>query len=163
VDSRGGLLSVNHPLAGDCAWRWPLRCRPPLAELWHWTWLDRSWGGPLAWWAAWGLDTVPVGGSDFHSPAQGRLLGVPTTWVHCADGDVLAALRAGRVAVSTSRTGPLLLRVGTDLVALAADGLVLTDPYGRRRPVTTDPATFPATPGPHWLEDHHTTVHVLTA
>src|SRR6266511_584757 len=49
-----------------------------LAEVWHWTWLDGSWGGPLAWWAAWGLDTVPVGGSDFHHPGQGRPLGAPT-------------------------------------------------------------------------------------
>jgi hypothetical protein len=81
--------------------------------------------------------------------------------VQCEGGDVLAGLRAGRVAVSAARAGPLLLRVGTNLVALAAEGLILTNPFGHRRPVTTEPATFPATPGPHWLEDHHTTVHAL--
>jgi hypothetical protein len=163
VDGRGGLLSVNHPLSGDCAWRWPLRHRPPLAEVWHWTWLDGLWGGPLAWWASWGQDTVPIGGSDFHSPGEGRPLGVPTTWVQCADGDVLGGLRAGRTAVSAGRDGPLLLRVGDDLLALDADGLLLTDPAGHRRLVTGTHATFPATPGPHWLEDHRTAVRALTA
>lgn len=162
VDGRGGLLSVNHPLAGDCAWRWPLRRCPPLAEVWHWTWLDGYWGGPLAWWSAWGLDTVAVGGSDFHSPAQGRPLGAPTTWVQCAGGDVLAGLRAGRTAISAGRDGPVLLRVGDELLALGAKGLLLTDPSGRRRVVTADPATFPAAPGPHWLEDGRTAVRSLT-
>ncbi len=163
VDSRGGLLSVNHPLAADCAWRWPVRRRPPLAEVWHWTWLDGSWGGPLAWWAAWGLDTAPVGGSDFHDPGQGRPLGAPTTWVQCAGGDVLGGLRAGRTAVSAHRGGPLLLRVGDELLAFDAEGLLLTDPSGRRRVVTRDPATFPGGPGPYWLEDHRTAVRAIVA
>ncbi len=52
VSGRGGLLSVNHPLAGDCSWREPLTVRPPLAEIWHWSWMDRRWGGPMAWWLA---------------------------------------------------------------------------------------------------------------
>ncbi|MDQ4040103.1 MAG: CehA/McbA family metallohydrolase [Actinomycetota bacterium] len=83
---RGGLLSVNHPLASDCAWRQPLSVRPPLAEMWHWTWLDRTWGGPMAWWLAWDPETIPVGGSDFHRPDQGRLPGQPTTWVLSEEG-----------------------------------------------------------------------------
>lgn len=45
----GGLLSINHPLTSDFAWRQPLITRPSLAEMWHWTWLDRRWGGPMAW------------------------------------------------------------------------------------------------------------------
>ena len=35
VRERGGLLSINHPLGGDCAWRHPLPEHPPLAEVWH--------------------------------------------------------------------------------------------------------------------------------
>ena len=81
VAAAGGLLSINHPLAADCAWHHPLVRRPPLAEIWHWTWHDRRWTWPLAWWTAWGENTVPVGGSDFHSPAQGRHIGAPVTWV----------------------------------------------------------------------------------
>jgi hypothetical protein len=163
VARRGGLLSINHPLAGDCAWLWPLAQRPPLAEIWHWTWLDGSWGGPLAWWAAFGLDTVPVGGSDFHDPGQGRPLGRPLTWVLCEGGDVLGGLRAGRTAISAARDGPVLLRVGGELIAVDAEGLLLTDPAGRRRPVPGNPARFPAAPGPHWLEDHRSAVQAITA
>ena len=83
--------------------------------------------------------------------------------MQCAGGDVLAALRAGRTAISAGRDGPLLLRVGDELLALRAEGLLLTDPSGRRRPVPRDPAAFPATPGPHWLEDHRTAVLAITA
>ncbi len=72
VAGRGGLLSINHPLMTDCAWRHPLSTPPPLTEIWHWTWLDRRWGGPMAWWLAWDPATIPVGGSDFHRPDQGR-------------------------------------------------------------------------------------------
>ncbi|MBK7272386.1 MAG: CehA/McbA family metallohydrolase [Actinomycetales bacterium] len=68
VASRGGVFSINHPLAGDCAWLvdglvagsrdasgtgsgdGPAR---PLAEVWHSSWeIDRTWGAPLAWWSA---------------------------------------------------------------------------------------------------------------
>ncbi|MBD3783368.1 MAG: PHP domain-containing protein, partial [Micrococcales bacterium] len=64
----GGLLSVNHPVSGDCAWRspgGPLGAPPHLAEVWHSSWTDLSDGAPLAWWAAAGHRT-PVGGSDVH-------------------------------------------------------------------------------------------------
>jgi PHP domain len=45
VAAAGGVLSINHPLAADCSWHHPLTERPPLAEIWHWTWLDRRWTG----------------------------------------------------------------------------------------------------------------------
>jgi hypothetical protein len=155
VRDQGGLLSINHPLAADCSWHHPLTDRPPLAEIWHWTWLDRTWTGPLAWWAAWGLDTIPISGSDFHNPAQGRPLGRPVTWVACeSDGPhaVLAALRAGRTSVSAAIDAPALLRVGDELVAVAADGTVLLDAEGRRRLVRGELARFTAADGPHRLE-----------
>jgi hypothetical protein len=155
VAAAGGVLSINHPLAADCSWHHPLTERPPLAEIWHWTWLDRRWTGPLAWWVAWGHDTVPVGGSDFHDPAQGRHLGAPVTWVACESDQpaaVLDGLRAGRTALAAGVDEPVLLRVDDELVAIGADGTLLTDPYGRRRVVRGETARFPGAPGPHLLE-----------
>jgi hypothetical protein len=169
VQAAGGLLSVNHPLAGDCAWEHVMAERPPLAEIWHWSWLDRSWAGPLAWWAAWGLATVPVGGSDFHTPAHGRPLGAPVTWLAVEDGGALAdlpgaalaALAAGRTAITAGQDAPALLRVGDELVALGADGTTLLDAEGRRRTVHGDVVRMPAAPGPHRLETHRAEVVAL--
>ena len=62
----GGLLSVNHPIAGPVSWMHAMPERPPLVEVWHWSWLDLSWTTPLSWWRAWHPDAVPVGGSDWH-------------------------------------------------------------------------------------------------
>lgn len=162
VEADGGLLSVNHPLAGDCAWRHALPRRAPLAEVWHSSWLDRRWGGPLAWWRAWDHDVVPIGGSDWHGGADSPP-GSPTTWVACEGDDVLGGLCARRVSISADRDGPLLLRLGDELVAMGADGALLTGPDGRRRPVHGDRASFPAAPGPHWLEDERTAVLSISA
>ena len=154
VAAAGGLLSINHPLAVDCAWHHPLVRHPPLAEIWHWTWFDRRWTWPLAWWTAWGDETVPVGGSDFHSPAEGRPLGAPVTWVAAESEDqaaVLAGLRAGRTALAAGVDAPVLLRVGDEFVAVGADGTHLVDRHGRRTPVRGDLARLRAAPGPHHL------------
>jgi hypothetical protein len=152
VAGRGGLLSVNHPLAADCAWRHPLPVRPPLAEVWHSSWLSPSWGGPVAWWEAWGADTTPVGGSDWHRADGSTALGTPTTWVAvdvtAADaggqdlaGAVLDGLRAGRTAVSAGRDAPVALPVDGELVALGAAGaLVVGDGY--LAPVSSDRDTL---------------------
>jgi hypothetical protein len=166
VDGRGGLLSVNHPLGADYAWLHRLDARPPLAEVWHSGWWDRTWGAPLAWLLAWGSDTVPVGGSDFHTPAQPQRLGQPTTWVACAERSidgVLAGLAAGLVAITESPTGPALVRSAGELVAIDADGALLVDFTGQRRPVRGARAVFPANGGPHWLEDHRAQVLALSA
>jgi len=161
VEADGGLLSVNHPIDADCAWRHELPRRAPLAEVWHSSWLDRRWGGPLAWWRAWDQDVVPIGGSDWHRHPDGQP-GWPTTWVACEGDDVLGGLSAGRVAISAERDGPLLLRLGDELVALDADGALLTGPDGRRRVVHGDRASFPAEAGPHWLEDGQTAVLAIS-
>lgn len=165
VASAGGLLSINHPLASDCAWHHPLDSRPPLAEIFHHTWMAHEWTGPLAWWTAWGLSTVPIGGSDFHSPADGRPVGRPVTWVAAASAsvpDVLAALRAGRTALSWGVGEPVLLRADGELVAVGADGLLLADVWGRRQVVRGDLARFPASDGPHRLETGTAAVVALT-
>jgi hypothetical protein len=171
VEERGGLLSVNHPLAADCAWLHPLAGRPPLAELWHSGWWDRTWTAPLSWLLAFHPDAVPVGGSDFHTPGQGPVLGAPTTWVLCPVSDprdatvpmVLDGLRAGRVAISESPTGPLLLRIDGGFVAVGADGALFTGYSGRRQVVRGEQAGFPPGPGPHWLEDHRAQVLAISA
>jgi len=159
----GGLMSVNHPLGADCAWRLPLRERPRLAEIWHSGWWDRTWGAPLAWAQAWRPDVIPVGGSDFHRPGDTAVLGAPTTWVLAEAGDVLGGLRAGRTAVSAGPDAPLLLRLGDELLALDADGLVLVGPDGGRRVLRGDRALLPAADGLHLLESHRTEVIALCA
>jgi hypothetical protein len=165
VARRGGLLSINHPLSGDCSWRQPLAVHPPLAEVWHSSWLDRRWGGPIAWWEAWGLGTtVPIGGSDWHNPSSLAPPGSPTTWIavdSAAEGPdelpaaVLAGLAAGRTAVSAGYNEPVLLRNGNELVALDAAGSVLIAPDGTRRAVRMDQVELPAEQaGGHVLIDH---------
>jgi hypothetical protein len=167
VDAGGGLLSVNHPLGGDCAWLMPMTGRPPLAEVWHSGWWDRTWGAPLAWLLAWAPGAVPVGGSDFHTMDGPERPGLPTTWVAVAEptvAGILDGLRAGRVAVTATPDAPVLLRADGDLVAVDADGTLLVDLEGRRRPVRGRAARFaPTGPGPFWLEDAKAQVLALTA
>ncbi len=160
VARRGGSLSINHPSRGDCSWRHPLRAMPPLAELWHSSWLDRRDGGPLAWWLAAGRPT-PVGGSDWHRPGTDAAPGTPTTWVACADGDVLGGLAAGRTAISAAYDAPVLLRAGDELVAIDADAAMLVCPDGRRSPVRGERAHFVGHPDAHLLElDDRTVVSI---
>src|SRR5690606_32735264 len=119
---------------------------------------------------AWGLDTIPVGGSDFHDPAQGRPLGAPVTWVAVEwtdDGPppaelVLDGLRHGRTAVAAGTGAPALLRVDDQLVAVDADGTLLVATHGRRRPVRGDLVRFPAADGPHRLETPLAAVVAIT-
>ncbi|MBV9382501.1 MAG: CehA/McbA family metallohydrolase [Streptosporangiaceae bacterium] len=152
----GGLMSVNHPIGGQASWLRAMRRRPPLVEVWHWSWLDLRWTTPLAWWQAWDPAAIPVGGSDWHRPGSDAPPGSPTTWVECPDGGpdaVLDGLRAGRVAISASRDGPVLLRSGEELIAVAADGLTLAGPDGPCQRVRGDLASLPGKPGFHRLLD----------
>ncbi|MCP9965131.1 CehA/McbA family metallohydrolase [Actinomadura madurae] len=163
--ARGGLMSINHPLSGDCAWRRPLPAddRPRLAEIWHSSWWDRRWGAPLAWAEVWRPEgVVPLGGSDFHDPAQHKTLGEPVTWVLAEGEDVLGGLAAGRTSVSAAPDAPVLLRDGGELVAIGADGTVLVRPDGRRAAVRGDRVRVPADhPGMHRLETHENEVIAL--
>jgi hypothetical protein len=154
AEAGGGLMSVNHPIAGPVSWMHPMRRRPPLVEVWHWSWLDLSWTTPLAWWQAWDPAAIPVGGSDWHRPGSDAPLGTPTTWVEAESaepGAILDALRTGRVAISAGRDGPVLLRHEGDLVAVGADGLILAGPEGGYRRIRADVARMPEAPGYHRL------------
>jgi hypothetical protein len=162
VVGAGGLLSVNHPVSGDCAWRHRLTEPASLAEVWHWPWTDLADGGPLAWWAAAGHPT-PVGGSDWHRPGHGAAPGSPTTWVACAEGDVLGAMAAGRTAISAGPDAPVLLHVGDEFVAVDADGAMLVCPDGRRTPARGGQHWFAGHDGPHLLERSDRTIVSVAA
>jgi len=156
TERRGGLLSVNHPIAGQLSWTLPMRRRPPLVEVWHWSWLDLRWTLPLAWWLAWDPAAVPVGGSDWHRPGSDAPPGTPTTWVECdgeGPGAVLDGLRSGRVAISGRRGGPVLLRSGDEMIAVDAEGTTLAGPDGPRARVRAARESFPAAAGYHRLLD----------
>jgi hypothetical protein len=151
----GGLMSINHPFGGDVSWLHPMERRPPLLEVWHWSWLDPTWTTPLSWWQAWDPSAIPVGGSDWHRPGSDSPLGTPTTWVECDEGSgvsgVLEGLREGRVAITASRNGPILVRHDDGFVAVGADGLLLADPEGPYRRIAGDVARLPGRAGYHRL------------
>jgi hypothetical protein len=159
-----GLLIANHPLAADCAWRHPHL--PAAAELWHSGWWDRTWGAPLAWAQAAGIQ-IAVGGGDFHRPEEGHPPGSPTTWVLCDEGQdgqdggqIVDAIADGRTAVSSGPGGPLLLRHGDDFLAVDADGLVLRGP-DTRTVIRGDLVRLAAKPGMHRLETYRNEVMAL--
>jgi PHP domain-containing protein len=152
----GGLLSVNHPIGGNVSWATPMKRRPPLIEVWHWSWLDTRWTTPLGWWLAWDPDAIPVGGSDWHKPGSDAPPGAPTTWVAADAAEpaaILAAIGAGRTAISATRDGPVLLRIGDELVAVEADGLILAGPDGPKARIRGQLAKFPAAGGYHRIVD----------
>ena len=165
TQDRGGLLSVNHPFAGPVSWLHLMPEKPPLVEVWHWSWLDLTWTTPLSWWRAWDPAAIPVGGSDWHRPGSDAPPGTPVTWVESDSDDpdrLLAAIGAGRVAISAGRDGPVLVRDGDELVAVDADGTVLAGLDGPVRRVRGDRARFPGRPGPHRLLDGRGATLALT-
>jgi hypothetical protein len=86
--------------------------------------------------------------------------------VECAGdepGDVLDGLRAGLVAISAERDGPVLLRHDGDLVAIDADGLTLAGPQGPCARVRGDLARLASPAGPHRLLDAGGATLALTA
>jgi len=156
TERHGGLLSVNHPYGGHVSWTAPMKRRPPLLEVWHWSWLDPRWTTPLAWWLAWDPGATAVGGSDWHRPGSDAPPGSPTTWVQAEGSDstaLLAGLAAGRVSVSADRDGPVLLRVDAELVACGADGTILSGPDGPKCRVRGNLARFAGAAGHHRLID----------
>ena len=163
VTGDGGLLSLNHPLREDFAWRHPLTRRPQLVETWHSTWRDRTEGAPIAYLMAGFPGATPIGGSDFHGRGPDPPPGNPVTWVLADGDDVLGGLRAGRTSISAALDGPMLLRLGDEFLVLGGDGLLLTTPDGRRTPVRGSRTLLPARPGLAWLEDDRTCIQAISS
>ena len=69
TEQAGGLLSVNHPIGGQVSWAAPMKRRPPLIEIWHWSWLDTRWTTPLGLVAGVGSRRHP-GGRQRLAPAR---------------------------------------------------------------------------------------------
>lgn len=134
-DERGGLFSINHPLTGDPPWTRRMEMDAPFLEVWHSTWDLRS-RDPLALWSSWG--GVGVAGSDFHAAGSGVRPGSPTTWVEVEDDDVLSAVEAGRVAMSASPDGPLIIPHEGEVLILEGEGALLETPEGDVRTVAND-------------------------
>jgi hypothetical protein len=161
AEAADALLSLNHPLHGDTAWRLDMHARPPLLEVWHSSW-DRRGRNPLDWWRAWNAGT-PIGGSDFHRFGRNGLPGAPTTWVEAEGDDVLGALRAGRTAISFDPQGPVIVRHEGELVVVEGDGTTLVGADGERRSIAERCERFPDRAGPWLLVDDDDTVLALTA
>jgi len=160
VARRGGVLSINHPIDGDCAWQHPLTDLPAALELWHISWFrDLTSTAPWAFHQRWDPGAVILGGSDFHFPTDPWTVGTPTTWVAAEDDSaeaILAGVQAGRTAISVGVSEdavprplhtPVLLRVADDVIAVAASGTVLVDAEGRRRRITGETERIPASWG----------------
>jgi hypothetical protein len=160
AEEAGALLSLNHPLLGETAWRMHMAGRPPLLEVWHSSW-DRRGLEPLEWWREWDAG-IPVGGSDFHRFGRDGLPGAPTTWVEVDGDDVLGALRAGRTAISFDPQGPVIIRNDGELVVFDGDGTWLVGAHGDRRRVRGDCVRFRGDPGPWLLVDDYHTARALT-
>jgi hypothetical protein len=149
VAERGGMLSINHPLQDNCAWQHQLAELPPALELWHSSWFrDPTATGPWAQLRRWREDVIMIGGGDFHNLGSGLKPGTPLTWVAAQDRSpegILDGVRAGRTMITRlgSPDAPALLRMDDDLVAVAADGTVLSDLEGRRQIVHGDFCTVP--------------------
>lgn len=144
VRERGGILSINHPLEGDCSWQHPLVELPDALELWHIGWFrDLGSTAPWAFWPRWRPDAILLGGSDFHNHELPFVPGTPTTWVAATGPSVdelFDGVRAGRTAITMP--GPdaaALVRVDEGrLVAVQAAGMVLVDATGRRMVIEGD-------------------------
>ncbi|WP_146007780.1 CehA/McbA family metallohydrolase [Brachybacterium sp. UMB0905] len=180
VRAAGGLLSVNHPVSGDCSWLETVPDEVGGVEILHAdSYAQPSSTAAFAWLAQVdasrrhrGLAPLTLlGGGDFHSPEDPIRPGTPTTWICAADTSwpsILEALRAGRTTVTGSamlvdgmlrpdlRTCPILLRVddGKALHVLAGAGHVLVDREGGRRTITEDRCVMeaPRELGPYRLE-----------
>ncbi len=182
VAARGGFMSINHPVSGDCSWLHQLQRAPGGVELYHSDWYKEPIStAALAWFQRWEKGVVLIGGGDFHDLSKPLRPGLPTTWVaaeECTPEAILAGIAAGRTTITASGaylseaearpihdTAPILIRQDTQLLALAASGLVLVSGSGRRLIVAGDEQRIaaPRDEGPYRLEDATRRVLALTA
>ena len=163
---RGGLLSINHPVAYPCHWDREIPSSLQFLELWHSSW-DRRSEEPLDWWEKVGRP-IPIGGSDFHRPGRDGLPGQPTTWILCqadsfeiTQSDVFEALVNGRVAISASTSAPVILNVEEKVYVIGGDGLTLQLPNGSEKKISSPRQEIDAQRGIYRLTDSKGLVHSL--
>ncbi|PHP52049.1 CehA/McbA family metallohydrolase [Actinomyces ruminis] len=179
VERRGGFISMNHPVDGDCSWLHPLLSGTTGAELFHGSsYRNPASTAPLAWAAAGGRDSIIVGGSDFHNRSTPLRPGMPTTWIaaeECTAAALIDAMAVGRTTVSGAAhllgpdearpdllKAPVLVRLGgianhadEEIMAIDAVGTVLVDRSGNRLPIDQDRQVVhaPRNRGPFRLEN----------
>lgn len=114
----GLLISLNHPRPYGPEWAYPEVDDFNCIEVWNGEWALFN-DAALAFWEERlraGRRITAVGGSDCHFYHREHIakLARPTLWVQCKEdtpvsaADILHAIRAGRVAISESPTGPRL-------------------------------------------------------
>lgn len=140
--SRGGLLSINHPVATPCHWARDIPEGIPLTELWHSSW-DRQSNDPIEWWKSHGA--IPIGGSDFHRYDSDGLPGQPTTWIEIAtqedevtEQQILDALSHGHVTISGDINDPVIVPVDDEVVVDGGEGCTLEAPNGAKTLITSE-------------------------
>ncbi len=161
--TKGGLLSINHPVDWPLGWQMDIPAGLAAMEVWHQSW-DRRREDPIKYWRERAPWAHGVGGSDFHrlgdtdGTGRQRMVGAPTTWVEVPErsgppepAEVLLALKEGRVAISAGPAGPLLVEREGALWAFGAEGCELVEASGRSRPVRAKAAQFSDATGPAWL------------
>lgn len=163
---RGGLLSINHPLAAPCAWHRDLPEEVHLTELWHSSW-DRQSHDPITWWSQHG-SKIPIGGSDFHRYSSDGLPGEPTTWVQIDTEDdevtqhqVLDALRCGRVAISANPQAPVIFPHEDFMIIDGGEGLKLTTPSGATHVISKAMESVKGEAGLYVLQDSKGIFHAI--
>lgn len=167
---RGGVMSINHPVSGDCSWLFDLPTKPAAVELYHGSWYEEPIStAALAWHRNWDRDATLIGGGDFHDRGTPLRPGMPTTWIaaeDCTPEALIEGLRDGRTTITATCVGtedgarpvlsdcPILVREGDRLWAIGARGLVLVSGTGRRQGVDEDQVILaaPRQHGPFRLE-----------
>lgn len=180
VAEQGGLLSINHPVSGDCSWLESVPDEVGGIEVLHSDLYRDPLSTAAVGWTAQVLAArrdrgLPaptlLAGGDFHAPDVPIRPGTPTTWV-CAEENspeaIVRALSEGCTALTASwfldeegvarprlEDGPILVRTERELLhVLDGAGHVLVDAAGRRRVIesSAEEATAPREAGPYRLE-----------
>lgn len=158
AESRGGILSINHPLAAPCHWVRDFPEGISMSEVWHSSW-DRISPDPLIWWEERGRP-IPIGGSDFHRLGSDGMPGDPTTWILCDTEDdevtqaqVLDALAHGRVAISAYPTAPVVFPIDDEIAVQDGEGFTLTTPTGKKITMSKSFESFTGVSGLYTLQN----------
>lgn len=123
VNSKGGIISINHPFCNHCPWEWGMNdLNYDCVEVWNGGLLPEANKKALEWWSQQlddGNQISIIGGSDFHKVDFNRNLGNPVTcvWTYGKSRkDILEAIKCGHSYVSYSVRGPSILIQADDSI-----------------------------------------------